>query len=268
MKIGLSDQFFAAPLTKTLKADPDLDSIVQSPEKNVLGLLEGSLEAAFITPLDFARHGVSLSLHPELALVSHGATQIAQLLFREDLQTIDSIAVYKEDSQYRMLAALLMNEVYDLECEFVEVDKELAVENLLSQYSACFLEQEDALAQIGSTASQIDIGGEWSDKTEAAYMHLVLAVRDDAENPEKLLNLNLAALRDYDRIQSMAAEASEGMPELQKTAVETLPGYSYQYEADDFAWDSLRVFYEYLFYYSWIDHIPGISFIGSGKSDS
>lgn len=268
MKIGLSDQLFAAPLTKTLKANSDLNSIVQSPEKNVLGLLEGSLEAAFITPLDFARHGVSLSLHPELALVSHGATQIAQLLFRQDLQTIDSIAVYKEDSQYRMLAALLMNEVYDLECDFFEVDKAIEVETLLSEYSACFLEQEDALAQIGSTASQIDIGEEWSDKTEAAFVHLVLAVRDDAENSEKLLNMNLAALKDPDRIRSMASEALEGMPEMQKASIETLLSYSYQYEADDFAWDSLRVFFEYLFYYSWIDHIPGISFIGTGKSDS
>ena len=99
-------------------------------------------------------------------------------------------------------------------------------------------------------------------------MHLVLAVRDDAENSEKLLNLSLAPLRDPYRIQTMAAEACEGMPETKKAALQTLLSYSYQYEADDFAWDSLREFFEYLFYYSWIDHIPGISFIGAGKADS
>ncbi|MEL6823671.1 MAG: MqnA/MqnD/SBP family protein, partial [Calditrichota bacterium] len=213
MKIGLSDQLIAAPLTKTLELNSELNPIIQSPGKNILGLLEGSLEAAFITPLDFAKHGVSLSLHPSLALVSHGATQVAQLLFQQDLQTIDSIAVYKDDSQYRMLAAVLLNEVYDLECEFEEVEESVSVEELLSKYSACFLEQEDALAQIGSSASQIDIGEEWSDKTEAAFVHLVLAVRDDAENSEKLLNLSLAPLRDPYRIQTMAAEACEGMPE-------------------------------------------------------
>ena len=107
MKIGLSDQLIAAPLTKTLELNSELNPIIQSPGKNILGLLEGSLEAAFITPLDFAKHGVSLSLHPSLALVSHGATQDAQLLFQQDLQTIDSIAVYKDDSQYRMLAAVM-----------------------------------------------------------------------------------------------------------------------------------------------------------------
>jgi|GEM_PF-4046728 len=268
MKIGLSDQLIAAPLTKTLETQAELKAVIQSPGKNILGLLEGSLEAAFITPLDFARHGVSLSLHPTLALVSHGATQIAQLLFKKDMQTIDSIAVYKEDSQYRMLAALLLNEIYDLECEFEEVEESKTVETLLEEYSACFLEQETALSQIGSAVSQIDIGEEWTDKTEAAFVHLVLAVRDDAENSDKLLNLDLKPLRDPNKIQAMVAQACEGMPAMQKADLETLLGYSYQFESDDFAWDSLRVFYEYLFYYSWIDHIPGISFIGTGKADA
>jgi len=261
MKIGLSDQLIAAPLTKAFEAMQGFSFTVQSPRQNSLDLAEGKLDAAFITPLDFARSSSNLSLHPRIALISHGATMTAQLMFRENMQTIETIAVFDDDSPYRMLAAILLNEVYDIECEFVEVDSPSKISDLLKSHSACFVEGDRALALSATDLAQMDIGEEWSDKTEAAFIHLVLAVRDDSAEKQRIPELKGSKLAQYVR---PAAEAyAKENPPIQATVLETLLEYSYASEADDFSWDSLRVFFEYLYYYGAIEHIPGISFIES-----
>ena len=118
VRFGITEDLIHQPLLYALQhslIDHPFELISQSPAQNTADLCRGKLDAALIGPVDYARNSSELLLVPDVIVSSHGAARHGLLYFRENQQHISRVVCRDLDSQYRVLADMVMKEFFEID---------------------------------------------------------------------------------------------------------------------------------------------------------
>jgi len=262
IRLGSTKELITRPLhfaIQTSLIDHPFKLIEQSLEQNCQDLLEGKLDVAAISAIDYARHSSELTIVKDFAVFTSGAGKYALLFFRENLQSIEQVAFLSPQSQYQLLANLVLEEFYEMELDWAPLKEMKSLDSVLSMFPACLLEGDEALENYPKFDSQLDILEEWHDKTELNYVHQLIALNREAEDTGFLESLHLAREIGMRNLMQIAKEYAVGKGNSWDFYFDIL-NENFQFFPTEETWDSLRQYFEYLFYYGQIDFIPDLHF--------
>jgi len=233
--------------------------INQSLEQNCQDLLAKKLDVAAISAIDYARHSNELTVVKDFAVFTTDTSNYALLFFRENLQSIERVAFLPPKSQYQLLANLVLEEFYEMEFDWTPLKEMKSVDGVLSMFPACLLEGDEALENYPKLDSKLDILEEWHDKTELNYVHQLIAINRETDDISFLESLFLSreiGMRNLMNIAKKNAADKGGSWDFYFDILNE----NFQFFPSEETWDSLRQYFEYLFYYGLIDFIPDIRF--------
>jgi chorismate dehydratase len=92
------------------RVDADVEEIQGVPTELNQRLLEGELDAAPISSIEYARHADSLRLLPRLCVASEGAVDSIQLVSKKPLEQVRVVAVTPESATSVVLTKVLLPE--------------------------------------------------------------------------------------------------------------------------------------------------------------
>ncbi|RMI17497.1 MAG: hypothetical protein D6681_03295 [Calditrichaeota bacterium] len=262
IRLGTTYHIISAPLHYAL-LNPGFvhpfQPVRQSLEDNCRDLLQGKLDVALISPLDFARHSSDLKLIGDIAVYTTERSRYALLFFRENLPSIHRVAVWRENTLYHLLARIVLNEFYEMGIEWEHLTTLKPVEEILETYEACLLEEEAAVSNYLKMDNYLDVVEEWHDKTGRHFVHQVMAVPRDGQTAdfiESLLQAREVGMRHLARIAREHATTGE----VSWDAYFDLLNEIFSFYPTEETWEHLREYFEYLFYYGIIDYMPSMTF--------
>ncbi len=114
-RLAVSNALYLKPLLFGLdRTDSPFDLIVDIPAQNALKFSQRSegIRNAFLSPIDYARHGAEYCIVPHICVASSVPTNTIQLFIKSDLRKIDSIAVDIRYTSEIILAKIILEEKY------------------------------------------------------------------------------------------------------------------------------------------------------------
>jgi chorismate dehydratase len=200
IRLGRISYVNMAPLF--FRLDAEVEEVPGVPTALNRALLDGAVDLAPISSIEYARHAPRLKILPRLCVSSEGAVDSIQLVSRAPLASISSVAVTPESATSVALVRVLLPEA-----EHVPFD-----------------EPADATLLIGDAALQsmfedptphYDLGRLWREQTGLPMVYAVFACPDPA--PPGVVELEDALLA--------AHEEARGHPE--ELAREASAAYGY-----------------------------------------
>jgi len=266
LKIAIPKDIITQPLIYGLdvvnKQTANLSAalIYNSLADNCRSLLQNAVDAAIVSPLDYARNSSELAILSDVAVFSTRRTQNAVLFFRENLRQFQTISVLKKNTTYQVLAELLFKEYFEIEPDWEEIDpKILDVNELLNANEVVFLENEAAYENTYKTDQYLDMLEEWHDKTGIPFIHQLIVLKRDSDPNEirSMMNnsLNLG-IRNLHKIAECHAKTGKNSESFYLERISE----DFQYYPSDETWNSMKEFFKYLFYHGYIDEIPELHF--------
>jgi predicted solute-binding protein len=179
-RLGIIRQGYSQPLFHGLPGPPlkhpeqqsPFEIVEDTPSKLVQKLRQQEVDAAFLSPIDYARQGETLRIVPHIGLISAGESRGVQLLFREHLRDIRTIAVPQQVSTSDVvLANLVLAEKHELAPQILPVSS--SPKESLTKADAVLISGDDVFT-VHDT-HRLDLVEEWCDITDLPYVHGIWA---------------------------------------------------------------------------------------------
>jgi chorismate dehydratase len=262
-RYGIPRYLYTKPLTygleqRTQKVDlfPDLSC------QNALRLKSRELDAALLSPIDYARNSNEYLMVPNICVSSTG-NRTMLLHFRKGLRTINSIAADIGLISELVLAKIILIEKYDTNPQFVPMAPASPasrpdVTAMLAKADAALLVGGPTLSSSRETECAIDLVEEWVDLTDLPYVHAIWLSHRNSLAPSNLYVLRRSCdegrrhLRD---IALVASKEGQGTPEECEAYLASL-----DFNLDEAAIESLSEFCRYAFYHGILGEVPEIRF--------
>ncbi|HQU70993.1 MAG TPA: hypothetical protein PKV71_01095 [Calditrichia bacterium] len=263
IRLSTVEDLIAKPLFDALFTSPlgeNFELSVHDSAENARLLIDEKIDVAVLSVLDFARNSNHFSLLRDLPVSSEGDSRAALLFFRENQMNLGKVGIFKRATQYEILTRIVLNEFFELDFEWEESSSFSTLEETLNTLPACLLEGEPALRNFPLVDSYLDLASEWSDKTEMPYVHYVVAVRREWDDPalrETLVKSREVGVRNLNAIATRHAEGSGLTWDIFFEVLNSL----YQYYPNEDVWQMVRQYSEYLFYYGELDYLPEVHLI-------
>ena len=263
-RFGTTDDIICAPINyglSQINLDVSVEMVFQSPHQNSIDLLSGKLDIALISPNDYAKDSSRYNIYNDIAISTLGAARSALLFFRQNLSVFTAAAFREEESEGQKLAAIVMNEFYEASLDWQPQANLDPLENAIEKHQAVLAEGEQALSAFWKLENHIDMHEEWSDKADAAFIHRLLVRRADDERDFREVITRLQTSRDLGLKNPMqvARQFAENKSIPWNYFLEMIEDlYSYHPRQED--WDGMQAYFEYLYYYGFIEYIPGMNF--------
>lgn len=266
-RLGVPQDFSGLPLIAHL-AERDL--FVQHsdvPTRLALQLRERKLDAAFLTPLDYARDSSAYEIVPAVGVASDQGTGSISLIFREEhLHTVSTVAVDPSSTAEIVLAKIILAEEYNLEPTFTPASG--PVEQLLQTADAVVLTGDASLREVDRHPNRIDLVEAWVDMTSLPYVHGVWCARHGLLSSEQVEFLQRSAEKGLSSLDTLAAEVSAGrFPSLSQTLLaDYLHAFSYTLTDRDL--DGFQEFLRFAYYHGVLPDVGDLHFTTSASAES
>lgn len=175
-RLGLTTELFCVPVFHGLTDKTQFECITDVVAKNSIKMREHELDAAFLSPIDYARESSVYQIIPNVAVSSRTPTNTIVLHFKEGLQTINTLAVHPTSTSEIVLATILLGEQFDVHPTIVPTMGPL--DQMLRLADAALLVGDAALEQGPDYQNRIDLVEEWHDLTDLPYVHGFWCVRE------------------------------------------------------------------------------------------
>ena len=116
-RLGVPSAFYARPLTAHLAERDVFARQVDVPAQHALQLREHELDAAFLTPIDYARDSSEYRIVPGVGVSSASATGSISLIFHDNLHTIRTVAIDPSSVSEIILTKVILAEEYETGAE-------------------------------------------------------------------------------------------------------------------------------------------------------
>jgi chorismate dehydratase len=246
-RLGVPSAFYAKPLIVHL-ADRDIFvRQVDVPARHAVQLREGELDAAFLTPIDYARESSEYRIVPGVGVSSASATGSISLVFRDDIAAVNTVAIDPSSSSEIILAKIVLAEEYELEPKFQPYSG--SGDRALANADAVLLVGDTSLREISTHPNRIDLVEAWNEITGLPYVHGFWCGPDESLNPEETQWLVQSAYSGLASLDTIAGDLPNGaFPTLSHADMaDYLHAFSYDLNEDDL--EGLREFLRYAFYY-------------------
>lgn len=248
-KLAVPHHLYVAPLTYGLVPDASpFELLYDLPAVNGIKLRQDDVDAALITPIDYARESSDYSILPGVAVSSKEESQAIALFFRSGLLSISTIAVDIGLTSEIVLTRIIMAEKYNINPQFIPMMPDLNA--MLVKADAALLAGNSIFGVMKET-QRLDLVDEWADLTDLPYIHGFWGYKPNALNSDerrRLIHVRDNGIRHLDSITQNASD----------TGVADNYLHRFSYILDDDTVDLLGIFFRYSFYYGIITDVPEV----------
>ena len=242
-RLGIIPYRFAKPIFVGLREQGDavhsFELTEDSPARLALKLREKQLDAAFLSPIDYAKDYAMYSIIPRVGIASRGNSATAAVLFKENLRTVKSIAVNPVSSSEIVLAHIVFAEKYGSPPSMIPFSA--SVQQVLGKYDAILCSGDEADA-FRDYPYKLDLVEEWEDISELPFVHGIWVTREHALVDEELRTI-------------MNSSGKQQSP----YRVDSLNQFQYDMNAE--AQAGLAEFFRMAYYHGILPDVPDVRFL-------
>lgn len=254
-RLGVVDALYCQPLLHGLASGEEFLPVHDVPARLALQLRSGDLDAAFLTPIDYARESSSCRIVPGIGVASRQATGTVCVFFNENLHTISSVAIDPSSVSEIILSRIILAEEFDLNPSFIPLQGPLPV--LLGKADAAVLAGDACLLMADSHPNRLDLVEAWNDLTGLPYVHGFWCAKESA-----LSNAQVVSLQEAIR-QSLASPNDFARSLHSRSLVSSFPLAFYRSYLDAFSYtleeDDLRGLGEFIRYAYYHGVLPDVA---------
>ncbi|MCX6120612.1 MAG: hypothetical protein NTX44_03205 [Ignavibacteriales bacterium] len=263
-RLAVSDALYLKPLVFGLdRTDSPFEVVTDIPANNAVKLSErsGGIRNAFLSPIDYARHGGEYRIMPNICIASSNQTNTIQLVLKSNLHNIERVAIDVRFTSEIILAKIILSEKYrnqpsHAKLQFIPMMPD--IDAMLAKADAALIVQ-DKPQMIGRTGTfTLDLVEEWNDLTGLPYIHGFWVGREEELSKTEAQAL-LAAKNNGILLKSQIAQS---VAQQQNLSVHELTGYisSFSYDFGEQEEESLAEFIHYAYFHGVIGDVPEILF--------
>jgi chorismate dehydratase len=248
LRLGVPVDFYTAPLVVPLAASDAFVRQADTPVRLALALREKKLDAAFLSPLEYARESSLYEIIPGAGASSSVSTGTVSLIFRsEHLHSVNTIAIDPAFSSEIVLARIVLAEEFEVSPKFVPATG--SVDDMLARADAVLLAGDASLRAVDVYPNRIDLVEAWNEMTDLPYVHGVWVVPSGAGTPDLAQILQDAAAKAYDTVDTITGSAPRTLFPAQTPAslADYLNAFTYDLTEEDL--DSMQEFMRFSFYH-------------------
>lgn len=252
-KLGTIADLYGAPLFYHLKEKRETVNLITDSELQISKMLrEEELDAAFLSPITFARDHDIYSIVPGVCIASEGNSNVICLYFKEGLREIKTIATNLLNVSEMVLAKLILIEKYSVTPTFIPTRAD--IDEMLHKADAALIVGDYNL-ELLNRKNKIDLVDEWSDLTELPYVHGLWVTEK-----EKLSQADIDILKaSADYGSAHLNEIAINYPQRNKDeVVDYLSAFSYK--LDEKAKNGLSEFIRMAYFHEIIEDLPDLDF--------
>ena len=271
-RLAVSDALYLKPLLFGLdRTESPFDPVIDIPAQNALKFSQRSegIRSAFLSPIDYARHGAEYCIIPGICVASSQSTNTIQLVLKSELHTINSVAIDVRFTSEIILAKIILEEKYRTDpsrknLQLIPMMPDIDI--MLAKADAALLVNENPVIHNTSSAFTLDLVEEWNDLTDLPYVHGFWVGREEEMSAPEANALITAKkkgiLQQKQIIQQAAAQ--------QNSSVEDIKTYlsAFSYDLGEREEESLVEFIHYAYYHTVLGDVPEIRYfdLESGKA--
>ncbi|MBI3006440.1 MAG: hypothetical protein HYY49_13670 [Ignavibacteriales bacterium] len=268
--LAVSDALYLKPLLHGLTASSSPFSLaVDIPAQNALKFAQrsGDIRCAFLSPLDYARHGGEFRIVPGIAVSSSQPTDTIRLFVNSDVRNIHSLAVDIRMTSEIILAKIILSEKYRnasiKDVRFQVIAMLPNVDLMLQKADAALVVNLQPTVET-SDKFPLDLVEEWNDLTELPYVHGFWVAREGDLTRDDIQNLLDAKQKGVEEIVTIAEDAALHPKASKETALTYLSSFSWELGATE--QESVSEFFRYSFFYGALADIPDLNFFETSPS--
>jgi len=267
LNIGISDALYLAPIIAGLNTLGVPNTVQREiPAKLALMMSEASplLNAgcAFLSPIDYGRHGGDYRIVPRISISSSRATGTITLYINQNVRNIHRLAV-----DIRMTSEIILAKIILLE-KFSNLSSDTAtiqfipmmpnVDEMLAKADAALVVNHYPGQFVSTNLFAVDLVQEWRDLTELPYVHGIWVGREDRLSEETISLLIEGQKKGESMLRSVAEKMS---PEIKRPADECQKYLeSFRYSLGEAEEESLSEFFRYAYYHGSLGDVPECNF--------
>ena len=263
-RLAASDALYVKPLVFGLdRPESPFDLVTDFPAVNSLKLSERSdgIRNAFLSPIDYARHGGEYRIVPNICVASSGNTNTIQLVLKSNLRNIDRVAIDVRFTSEIILANIILLEKYRNEPEHTKlqfIPMMPDIDAMLAKADAALIIQ-DHPQRIGRAGTfTLDLVEEWNDLTGLPYVHGFWVGREEELSKTEAQALLTAKTNGI----LLKSQITQGVAQQRNLSLHDLTGYisSFVYDFGEKEEESLTEFIHYAYFHGVIGDVPDINF--------
>lgn len=261
-RLGIPPHLYALPLKGRGRGDPGYEWVVDAPARNAIALREGSLDLAFLTPIEYARESSLYYIIRGVAVSSRGGDGSVALLFREGVDRLSSLAIDPSSASEIVLASIILAEQFNIRPSLVPC--RTTPEASLQDADAVLLVGDRALRMTHVHGNTLDLVEEWEEMTSLPYVHGIWCGQEHAAGMEDLERLRRLCTEGRGTLTTLSQTAArEGRldPLNARQILEYLEGLSFE-ETEDVE-EGLREFIRYAYYHGVLPDIVDLQYYDS-----
>ncbi|MBI4417500.1 MAG: hypothetical protein HY563_01905 [Ignavibacteriales bacterium] len=248
-RLGIPDATYLKPLVHGLE-DVGFDLHRDIPARLSIEFRDRPdfLRGAFLSPIDFARHGGNFRVLPGVCAASSKPTGTVRLYVNPDRKKISSMAVDIRVTSEIILARIILLEKFPN----LGTEKDRMTFIPMEPDPSAMLKKADAALVVsfktGSAPSglfSLDLVEEWYDLTDCPYVHGMWVVREDGFTDEELHAVIAAKQRGVDALSSPDFSSS-------------IESFTYDFGTGEV--ESVTEFFRYSYYHGILGDVPDLNF--------
>ena len=217
---------------------------------------------AFLSPIDYARHGAEYCIIPRVAVSSTEPTSSIELYVKSDIRSIRTMAVDIRVTSEIILAKIILMEKYrhaDSKAKNLQVVPMMPnVKSMLARADAALVVNFSPSSESQSDFFKVDLVEEWNDLTDLPYLHGFWVGRQEELLVAHLHRLMRAKATGVSLLNEVASKSAAERGLSQDSAVEYLSSFSY--DLGELQTESLQELMSYAYYFGSIPDIPEVNF--------
>ena len=261
----MNTELYCSPVFFGLSDEPEFECIIDLVVKNAIKMRGHGLDAAFLSPIDYARESSDYCIVPNVAVSSWTPTDSIVLHFKEGLHTVKTLVVSLSSTSEVVLASILLSERFDLRPKFIPLVGSL--EQMLKSADAALLVGNAALEQSDSHRNKLDLVEEWLDMTDLPYVHGFWCVRESTMSAGHVAALCHACERGLASLEAIAQAQSPNHSRI--FPPDRLLQYleSFSFTLTDEEQESVMEFLKYAYYHGVVPDIADLNFYPDETED-
>lgn len=220
------------------------------------------LRCAFLSPIDYARHGGDYLIVPGVCVASSGQTNTIKLYINPSVRRIDRIAVDVRVTSEIILAKILLAEKFPnltpdaRKLQFVPMTANR--DEMLRKADAALVVNFHPVPPEAGEPFSLDLADEWSDLTGFPYVHGFWVGHDEPEAnlaAELLVGAKDLGMTRLEQIsQSVSRERRLGLNECKQY----LAGFRYEFGEDE--QQGLSEYIQFAYFHGVLPDVPDLNF--------
>ena len=271
--VGVSEASYLRPLWYGLRnSESDIDLRLDIPAQLPIALQQraGNLRCAFLSPIDYARHGGDYCIVPGVAVSSVYPSNTIQLFVNPGVRNIGKIAVDIRVTSEIVLAKIILAEKFPNREASKQTPQFLPMlpnrSEMLRKADAALIVNLHPVETAGEKPFALDLVEEWNDMTGLPYVHGCWVGHDEEELGGVIRELLRSKGRGVAHLGQIADVLAAEKDISRQSATQYLSTFSYEF--GELEKESMIEFMKYAYFYGILPDVPDLSFFDVGPLPS